>query len=71
MRTITLKLDDETQGKLEELLELYSSPYISNYWFRPRRMRALIMDLVEKKLDEELEKSRKEVKDGENRRNNT
>lgn len=62
-KSITIRLDSDTYNDLLELLECYKNPFISDYWYRPKRIRVLVKDLLEKKVSEELEKARKELKD--------
>lgn len=62
-KSITIRLDSDTYNDLLELLECYKNPFISDYWYRPKRIRVLVKDLLEKKVSEELEKARKELED--------
>lgn len=61
MKTITIRIEPDTYNELLELLECYKNPYISDYWYKPKRIRVLVKDLLEKKVSEELEKAREEL----------
>lgn len=60
-KSITIQVDTDTYNDLLELLECYKNPFISDYWYRPKRIRVLVRDLLEKKVSEELAKAKKEL----------